>query len=171
MGNKKSKPAKMQEKEEKMKEKKDKLHTKLKGGAAVCTIAMLMMTGCQTADPASRSNRAEYGDICPRIEINGCSNVVSVTNIVGDGVYASADGGGDTQSNTPTQTTDTKPEVAVGVGGGSAGTGGGSNQETGLTGTVLKALKGLEGVITPSNEKAVTEAVSAACKDGTCAPK
>lgn len=119
----KSKPAKMQEKENKMKMKKAKLAMKLKG-VAVAIGLLVFVSGCQTADPASRSNKAEYGDIIPKISIEGTSNVVHVTITIGDGVYASADGGGDTQSNTPTQTTDTKPEVAVGLGGSSVGTGG-----------------------------------------------
>lgn len=158
----------------KMKTKKEILKAKLKGvtktAPGVATLlAVMMFAGCQTADPASRSNRASYGDLEPRITINGSSNTVSFAMTIGDGVLASADGGGDTQSNSPVQTTDTKPEVAVGVGGGSAGTGGGS-QETGPTAAVLYALKGLGNLITPENEKAVTEAVSAACKDGNCAP-
>jgi hypothetical protein len=122
----KSKPAKMQGKEEKMKAKKDKLAMKLKGvvGVAVAMALMAFVTGCQNADPASRSNHTQYGDLEPRIVIEGCHNTVNVTIKIGDGLYASADGGGDAQTNSPTQTTDTKPEVAVGVGGGSAGTGG-----------------------------------------------
>ncbi len=123
MKQKKSKPAKMQEKEEKMKEKSKKLAMKLKG-AAVAVGLMAFVTGCQNADPASRSNHTQYGDLEPRIVIEGCHNTVNVTIKIGDGLYASADGGGDEQTNSPTQTTDTKPEVAVGVGGGSAGTGG-----------------------------------------------
>jgi hypothetical protein len=121
----KSKPAKMQEKEEKMKEKSKKLAMKLKG-AAVAVGLMAFVTGCQNADPASRSNHTQYGDLEPRIVIEGCHNTVNITIKIGDGLYASADGGGDAQTNSPTQTTDTKPEVAVGVGGGSAGTGGGT---------------------------------------------
>lgn len=167
----KPKPAKMQEKEEKMQQKKDKLQQKLKGIAVstATAIALVFMAGCQTADPASRSNNATYGDQEPKVTINGSSNYVHLAITIGDGVYASADGGGDTQSNTPTQTTDTKPEVAVGVGGGSAGTGGGS-PTSGLTDTILNSLKGL-GLVTGSNEKEVKAAVDAACTDGNCAPK
>jgi hypothetical protein len=122
MKQKKSKPAKMQEKEEKMKAKRKKLVSKLKG-SAVAVGLLVFVTGCQNADPASRSNHSEYGDMAPRIVIEGCGNTVHVTIKIGDGLYASADGGGDEQRNSPTQTTDTKPEVAVGVGGGMAGTG------------------------------------------------
>ena len=118
----------MKEKKEKMKAKKESMKARLKGvsktvATAAPLIAIMLFAGCQTADPASRSNTATYGDFEPRITINGSSNCVHVVVTIGDGVIASADGGGDTQSNTPTQTTDTKPEVAVGVGGGSAGTG------------------------------------------------
>lgn len=118
--------------------------------------------GCQNADPASRSNRASYRDI--RAEIRGTSNVVNIT--VGDGLYASADGGGDTQSNTPTHTVDTKPEVAVGVGGGSAGTGGAS-PSAGLTKKIVAALKNA-GVVTDSNAPEASKAVADACSDGSC---
>lgn len=167
----KPKPAKMQEKEEKMQQKKDKLQQKLKGVAVstATVVALLIMAGCQTADPASRSNNATYGDQEPRVTINGSSNYVHLAITIGDGVYASADGGGDTQSNTPTQTTDTKPEVAVGVGGGSAGTGGGS-PTAGLTDKLMAALKST-GILTESNTKEVKAAVDAACADGSCAQK
>lgn len=171
----KSKPEKMKEKEEKMKEKKAKLERKLKGAAkavatATALLALALVTGCQDTVPSARSNQAGYGDFEPSVVINGSSNTVNLAVTVGDGIYATADGGGDSQATTPTQTTDVKPEVAVGVGGGSAGTGGGS-QETGPTAAVLNALKGLGNLITPQNEKAVTEAVKSACKDGNCAPK
>jgi hypothetical protein len=102
----------------------------------------------------------------PSIVVNGSSNTVYVTIDIGDGVYADASGGGDTQETTPTQTTDTKPEVAVGVGGGSAGTGGGS-QESGLTAKLWSALK---GIIPAGSEAAAKTAIEAACADGNCAP-
>ena len=127
---KKSKPDKMKEKQEKMKAKALKLATQLKGvtktATAVALIAILgMVTGCQDTTPASRSNTASYGDMEPSIVVNGSSNTVYVTITIGDGVYADASGGGDSQATTPTQTTDTKPETAVTVGAGSAGTAGG----------------------------------------------
>ena len=154
-----------------MKAKSGKLATQLKGAVtkvatATAMLALVLMAGCQTADPASRSNNATYGDFMPKIAIDGSSNTVTVAITVGDGVYASADGGGDTQSNTPTQTTDTKPEVAVGVGGGSAGTGGGS-QESGLTAKLWNALK---AYIPAGSETAAKTAIESACADGNCAP-
>ena len=127
--------------------------------------AAALIGGCQTADPASRSNRASYRDIVA--EINGSSNVITVT--VGDGLYASADGGGDAQHNTPTQTTDTKPEVAVGVGGGSAGTGGAA-PSSGIVGEALEKLMGIIGgsgeTLTAEEAKAVAD-----CAPGRCASR
>ncbi len=140
--------------------------------ASLCLCASaLIFAGCQTADPASRSNRTSYRDI--RAEINGCSNTLTIT--VGDGLYASADGGGDALENTPTQTTDTKPEVAVGVGGGSAGTGGAAPQ-SGIVGAALEKLMGILGgtaapgtKLTADEAAAISDCASGLCSDTTTA--
>jgi len=171
----KSKPEKMKDKEIKMKAKKNKLTARLKGvakttAAASALIAVMMLSACQTTDPASRSNRAEYGDICPRIDINGSSNVVSVTNIVGDGVYASADGGGDSQATTPTQTTDVKPDIKAAVGAGATASGAAGNNPEMITSFISMVsgwLSTNKGVNLSDTEKA---SLSAACADGSCAP-
>lgn len=134
--------------------------------ASLCLcVSAFLFTGCQTADPASRSNRTSYRDI--RAEINGCSNTLTIT--VGDGLYASADGGGDALENTPTQTTDTKPEVAVGVGGGSAGTGGAAPQ-SGIVGAALdKLMSILGGTAAPGTKLTADEAAAISdCADGLC---
>lgn len=170
---KKSKPAKMQEKRDKMKEKAKKLASQLKGvvkaaSTAATVLAVMILAGCQDTKPASRSNEASYGDLEPSIVVNGSSNTVYVTIDIGDGVYADASGGGDSQATTPTQTTDTKPEVAVGVGGGSAGTGG-ATPTAGLTDKAMSVLRGL-GVLNPSNESAIKTALESACSGETCAP-
>ena len=136
---------------------------------AMTALTMMTMIGCQNADPASRSNRVAYRDVGSRIEINGASNIVCVTNSIGDGLYASADGGGDAMEASPTQTTDTKPEVAVGVGGGSAGTGG-ATPSSGLTEALMRELRGA-GIVTDANAAAATKAISTAaadCPDGNC---
>ena len=127
--------------------------------------AVMGVVGCQTADPASRSNRVAYRDIY--VTVNGASNYVH--QAVGDGLYASADGGGDTQSNTPTQTTDTKPEVAVGVGGGSAGTGG-AKPTSGLTEEVLSALTKFTGILGGNGGKLTAAEANAIkeCVDWNC---
>ena len=134
---------------------------------ASALIASMLLSGCQTADPASRSNRTSYRDI--RAEINGCGNTLTVT--VGDGLYASADGGGDAMEATATQTTDTKPEVAVGVGGGSAGTGGAAPQ-SGIVGAALEKLMGILGGTAPAGTKLSAEEAAAItdCVGGACEP-
>jgi len=140
---------------------------------ATALAALLMLSGCQTADPASRSNRASYRDI--RAEISGTSNTIHIT--VGDGLYASADGGGDKQDSTATQTTDTRPEVAVGVGGGSAGTGGASPQ-SGIVGDALQKLLSIvngtaskDTKLTTEEANAITACANCNCADGNCSPQ
>jgi hypothetical protein len=172
---KKPKPDKLKEKEEKMKTKQNKLAAQLKGvskavATATTILAMVILAGCQNTDPASRSNKAEYGDIAPRIVIEGCSNVVSVTNIVGDGVYASADGGGDSQATTPTQTTDVKPDIKAAVGAGATASGAAGNNPEMITSFISMVsgwLSANKGVTLTEPEKA---SLTAACADGSCAP-
>lgn len=175
-----SKPQKLADKRAKAAAKKARLAAKLKKGKtamknrAVTTttatasvlFAVLALAGCQTADPASRSNRAAYRDIYA--EVRGASNTVCIT--VGDGLYASADGGGDKQDSAATQTTDTRPEVAVGVGGGSAGTGGAAPQ-SGIVGDALKKLMSIVGGTAPEGTKLTAEEAAAvtACANGACA--
>ena len=132
-------------------------------------LTMMTMIGCQNADPSARSNRVAYRDVGSRIHINGASNTVCVTNSIGDGLYASADGGGDMQENSPTQTTDTKPEVAVGVGGGSAGTGG-ATPSSGIVGEALNKLMGIFSGSAPVGTKLTAEEAKAItdCVDGNC---
>lgn len=135
--------------------------------AGLVLMAGLVIVGCQSADPASRSNRAEYRDIYAAV--NGTNNTVTVR--VGDGLYASADGGGDKMENTATQTTDTKPEIAVGVGGGSAGTGG-ATPSSGIVGAALEKLMSIVSgsakagtTLTAEEAAAIKECVNGACGD------
>lgn len=156
--------------------KKQKLRNKLKrkkpmkqtlASLLLCASAALLSGGCQTADPASRSNRASYRDIYA--EVNGGSNCVTIT--IGDGLYASADGGGDRQDSAATQTTDTRPEVAVGVGGGSAGTGGAS-PSSGIVGAALEKLVSILDGSAPAGTKLSTEEAAAIteCVGCNCEP-
>lgn len=133
--------------------------------AASAVVAILALAGCQNADPASRSNRTSYRDIVA--EIRGSSNTINVT--VGDGLYASADGGGDKNDSAATQTTDTKPEVAVGVGGGSAGTGG-ATPSSGIAGEALNKLMGIVSGKAPAGTTLTAEEAQAvsACANGAC---
>lgn len=88
------------------------------GLAALCAGSMLALCGCQQLTPAARSNSTKYGDI---VRVDAGGYVGSITVTIGDGTLASADGGGDTQSNTPTQ--DIRPQTQLTYG---IGTGGGS---------------------------------------------
>ena len=100
---------------EKAEKKRIKLHHKLKGkkekmknkalklaGLALCLGAI---TGCKSADPASRANSSEFDELISGIRVDNKSSLV-INLTMGDGLCASADGGGDTQSNTPNQATD-----------------------------------------------------------------
>ena len=179
MKTKPSKPTKLAAKRKKAAAKKARLAARLKkgknkmknnaipaAGASALIAALLMLSGCQTADPASRSNRASYRDIYA--EVSGASNTVAIT--IGDGLYASADGGGDKQESSAAQTTDTKPEVAVGVGGGSAGTGGATPQ-SGIVGAALEKLMSIISGAAPTGTKLTAEEAAAItdCANGNCA--
>lgn len=108
----------------KVKAKAEATKEKLKG-AKKCAVALLSLAsllslcGCMDTNPASRQNSNAFGDIEPAVKVvigeGAVSNVVNVTVPVtlGDGVLASADSAGstDTQTVTPTQTTDVKPKI------------------------------------------------------------
>jgi hypothetical protein len=89
--------------------------------AAVLAFALCgeLLTGCMDTNPASRQNSNAFGDIEPTVKVvigeYAVSNTVavSVNTTLGDGVLASADSAGstETQTATPTQTTDVKPDL------------------------------------------------------------
>ena len=149
-------------KKERKKGMKNEIKYKVKGVAKIAIILLALgiaLPGCQSADPASRSNRTSYGDI-------SVVNSSGVTLTVGDGLIASADGGGDTQSNSPVQTTDIKPEVAAAFQGGSAGTGG-AKPSSGIVGEALSKLMGIlggsGGKLTVQEAETIKD-----CADGNC---
>ena len=135
---------------------KDKVTGKLKSNGMTAAVVgmfalMFVMAGCQTADPSSQRNSAEYGDI--RVTVNGNHNNVTVD--IGDGVVSTAEGSA--IHNTPTQTTDVKPETSVAWGGSTAGTGGGSSSSI-----VTRAIGKVWGWLTgTSEEKLDAEEVNA----------
>lgn len=99
---------------------KEKLKGAKKCAALVVSCALALCGGgCMDTNPASRQNSNAFGDIEPAVKVvigeGAVSNTVAVTvkTTLGDGVLASADSAGstDTQTVTPTQTTDVKPKI------------------------------------------------------------
>ena len=173
----KSKAEKMVEKAERMKDKAVKLAAKLKGpakGTATALLAMALLSGCQDTIPSARSNQSGYGDFEPSIVLNGSSNSVTLNITIGDGVYADASGGGDTQTASPVQTTDVKPDIKAAVGAGATASGAAGNNPDFMSNAVNAVYGWLglnKGVTLSDSEKAAaTAAVKAACTDGSCAP-
>lgn len=106
---------------EKVKEKAKALKEKLKGAkksaALVAALGATVLCGCLDTNPASRSNDNRVGDIEPSVEVNigdgACSNVVNVTMPItlGDGLIASADSAGSTETQTATPTLDIRTKI------------------------------------------------------------
>lgn len=103
-------------------EAKGKLAAKVKskkGGAcaAVAATLALALAGCMDTNPASRANSNRFGDVEPGVKVvigeNACSNTVSVTVpvTIGDGVLASADSAGSTETQTATPTLDIRTKI------------------------------------------------------------
>jgi hypothetical protein len=174
----KPKTDKMLEKAEKMKDKAVKFASKLKGpakGAASATaiLAMVLLAGCQETIPSARSNQAGYGDFEPSIVLNGSSNNVTLNITIGDGVYADASGGGDSQTASPVQTTDVKPDIKAAVGAGATASGAAGNNPDFMSNAV-NAVYGWLGLnkgvtLTDAEKASATAAAKAACTDGSCA--
>jgi len=109
---------------EKVKAKAKAVKEKLKGGKAkkcasmvVAAFALAAIAGCMTPEQASRSTKADVGDVEPTVKVEfgeGCaSNSVSVVvrTTFGDGAIASADSSGSTESQTQTPTFDISPKT------------------------------------------------------------
>lgn len=104
---------------EKVKAKAKILKEKLKGSAKKCAalVAILCVAGCMDTNPASRANDNKVGDIEPTVKVifeeGACSNTVTVTMPVtlGDGVLASADSAGSTETQTATPTLDIRTKI------------------------------------------------------------
>jgi hypothetical protein len=175
----KSKVEKMMEKTERMKDKAVKFASKLKApvkgtASATAILCMVLLSGCQDTIPSARSNQAGYGDFEPSIVLNGSSNSVTLNITIGDGVYADASGGGDSQATTPTQTTDVKPDIKAAVGAGATASGAAGNNPDFMSNAV-NAVYGWLGLnkgvtLTDAEKASATAAAKAACTDGSCAP-
>lgn len=102
---------------------KDKLAAKVKakGGKCAALAALVafacVLSGCMDTNPASRANSNRFGDVEPGVKVvigeYACSNTVSVTVpvTIGDGVLASADSAGSTETQTATPTLDIRTKI------------------------------------------------------------
>lgn len=80
----------------------------------IMLLSALALSGCNTADPASRATSNRYGDITVTVKVEGENNTATATFTMGDGALADSSGQGDL-SNSPTQTNDVKPDIDVTV--------------------------------------------------------
>lgn len=104
---------------------KQKVKGKCKGCKCAELVTLLaLLCGCSTSEPASRLNKAEYGDIVIRLDRYANHNTVTLT--VGDGALSSNDSDGATETVNASPTNDVKPTttatVPVATDGGAAST-------------------------------------------------
>lgn len=106
---------------EKVKGKAKALKEKLKGAkksaALVAALVATVLCGCLDTNPASRVNDNRVGDIEPTVKVvieqGAISNTVAVTMPItlGDGLIASADSAGSTETQTATPTLDIRTKI------------------------------------------------------------
>ena len=106
---------------EKVKEKAKALKEKLKGAkkcaALVAALVATVLCGCLDTNPASRANDNRVGDIEPTVKVvieqGAISNTVAVTMPItlGDGLIASADSAGSTETQTAKPTLDIRTKI------------------------------------------------------------
>lgn len=98
---------------------KGKVKGKCKGGKCCAALALLLAlcAGCMDTNPASRANDNRVGDIEPTVKVvieqGAISNTVAVTMPItlGDGLIASADSAGSTETQTATPTLDIRTKI------------------------------------------------------------
>lgn len=157
------------------KEVKGKVAGSLKGSAskivalALLPFALLLLGyGCMGTTPSARSNTSSYEKM---FSVKAGDKAVVTLNVtLGDGLLASADGGGDTQTATPTQTTDVTPSAAVAWGASNASVGS-SGTATAQQGLLEKGLEKLRAILTGKTGVALDADEAKAvrdCVDGNC---
>ena len=124
-----------------------------------CVVALWMMGGCATADPASRVTSSTHGDININVGENAAAEI-KVT--LGDGAIASADSSGSTETQTATPTNTVDVPVTIKYNDAIAGANAASRNAIGLIGT------GLDGVLALMQSKQ-TGTVAVTKTDGTAA--
>jgi hypothetical protein len=157
-------------------EKKGYAKAAAKAVGAACLLTLFC--GCSMLTPAARSNQAQYGDIVIKLG-DGAYVAGDICLGLGDGLIASADGGGDSQSNTPTTqmglTGDEPIKQAASVGT-TAITGGSGSVVTAASALAKKAASaiGTADVATATNAAdtaAKTVEAAKECADGSCSMK
>ena len=134
------------------------------------------LSGCATADPASRANDNKVGDIEPTVKVvmeNSSSNTVSVVvkTTLGDGLLASADSAGSTETQTATPTTSIPIRIDARYNDALAAASTTSRSVLGTIGEGLGAVLDLmaskkDGTVTVQKTDGTTATVE--CKDGQC---
>lgn len=177
----------------KVKAKMQAMKAKLKGRVKKTAIisaafALFALTGCMTPEQASRSTRADVGDVKSSIDVSidekAKSNSVTITvrNTFGDGASASADSSGSTENQSQTPTFDISPKTDLryndALAAASTTTKGilETLTETGMKKVLAMMTSGGSGTVTVDNnnggQTTVTcengQCTSADCSDGSC---
>lgn len=173
----------------KMQAMKAKLKCRVKKTAIVlAAFALVALTGCMTPEQASRSTRAEVGDVKSSIDVSvdekarSNSVTINIRNTFGDGASASADSSGSTESQAQTPTFDISPKTDLryndALSAASTTTKGilETLTETGMKKVLALMQSGGNGTVTVDNanggQTTVTcengQCTSASCFDGSC---
>lgn len=178
---------------EKVKAKAKSVKEKLKGKAKKTAIvasafALVAFTACQTPEQASRSTKADVGDVESEVDVKvnekASRNAITITirNTFGDGAIASADSSGSTESQTQTPSFDVSPKTDLryndALSAASTTTKGilETLTETGINKVLALMQSGGSGTVTVDNanggQTTVTcengQCTSASCSDGSC---
>ena len=168
---------------DKVKEKAKALKEKLKGAkkcAVVLAFALCgeLLTGCMGTNPASRANDNRVGDIEPKVKVviekGAISNTVAVTMPItlGDGLIASADSAGSTETQTATPTLDIRTKIDAryndAMAAASTTSKGVIDSLTEASANTVLSLMADKSTGTVEVQKKDGTTVTADCKDGVC---
>ena len=173
----------------KAKSVKERLKGKAKNIAIIAgALSLIAITGCMTPEQASRSTKADVGDVKSEIDVSidekAKSNAVTITirNTFGDGAIASADSKGSTENQTQTPNFDISPKTDLryndALSAASTTTKGilETLTETGMKKVLAMMQSGGSGTVTVGNtnggQTTVTcengQCTAASCSDGSC---
>lgn len=145
----------------------------------VAVMIFSAITGCSSAQPASRATSASY-DISVKVCLDEGvkSATVNVPFTFGDGALASADSTGSTETQTATPTLDVKPDINVNYAQGGGITSRAAGSASGAAGIIesltADSLAALKSAVANKTNGTITlirkdgTSTTATCKDGTC---